>query len=32
MPSIDEIAIQVIRNIERRATAQRERLARPPRR
>jgi hypothetical protein len=32
MPSIDEITIQVIRHIERRATAQRERLARPPRR
>jgi hypothetical protein len=31
MPSIDEITTQVIRRIERRATAQRERLARPPR-
>lgn len=31
LPSIDEITTQVIRRIERRATAQRERLARPPR-
>jgi hypothetical protein len=31
MPSIDEITTQVIRRIERRAVAQRERLARPPR-
>lgn len=31
VPSIDEITTQVIRRIERRATAQRERLARPPR-
>jgi hypothetical protein len=31
MPGIDEITTQVIRRIERRATAQRERLARPPR-
>jgi hypothetical protein len=30
LPSIDEITTQVIRRIERRATAQRERLARPP--